>query len=71
LAVENNAEGFQEGARVLDERRIMLGCMAGKGYKMDMSGLPTFPVGERRLRFSSAVATRFIGELCEIVEPRR
>jgi hypothetical protein len=29
----------------------MLGCMAGKGYKMvaggqDVSGLPTFPVGE-------------------------
>jgi hypothetical protein len=31
LAVENDAEGFHEG--VLDERRTMLGCMAGKGYK--------------------------------------
>jgi hypothetical protein len=41
----------QPSARVLDERRTMLGCMAGKGYKMvaggqDVTGVPTFPVGE-------------------------
>jgi hypothetical protein len=42
--------GIQGAQRVLDERRIMLGCMAGKGYKLlaggqDVVGVPTFPVG--------------------------
>jgi hypothetical protein len=44
------AAGFHEGVCVLDERRIMLGSMPGKGYKMvaggQDTGLPTFPVGE-------------------------